>query len=151
MDDIDRKVGGQRWHIRAEWWRHRGTSPETSLGELRGTTVGPSGVKRSGDVRGPNPMVLGRGYGYLRTVGGILLLFFEATGGGLLRLPSVQVKGLGGFRGLERCSLSRRRGSSGFESPRRRRRLAMESMARCGVPRGGQACSLYRGQLCRYV
>jgi hypothetical protein len=53
----------------------------------------------------------------------------------------------GSFRELRRCSLSRWRGSSGFESPRRRWRLAMESMAQCGVPRGRQGCPLYGGEL----
>jgi hypothetical protein len=88
--------------------------------------AGPCSAKWNGDVRGPYPMVLGGGYGSLRTGSGDLLLYFEATDGGLLRPPSIQGKGLGSFRGLERCSLSRRRGMSGFESRRRQRRLAME-------------------------
>jgi hypothetical protein len=61
---------------------------------------GPSGVKQIGDVRGPYPMVLGGGYGSLSTASGVRLLFFKATSGGLLRSPSIQVEGLGSFRGL---------------------------------------------------
>jgi hypothetical protein len=98
--------------------------------------------------QGPYPMVLGSRYGSLRTVGGILVLYLDVTGGGPLQPPSIQVEALGSFRGLERCSLSRWRGSSGFESPRQRRRLAIESVAWCGVPRGHRGYSLYRGKLC---
>jgi hypothetical protein len=84
------------------------------------------GLKRSSNARDTYRGLLGVGEAVGWAGGGILLLHFDATGSGLLRPPSVQGEGLGSFRGLGRCSLSRRRGLCCFKLPWHRRRLGVE-------------------------
>jgi hypothetical protein len=64
------------------------------------------GLKQSGGIGDPYRELheLGEAAGWAGS-GGVLLLHFKATDGGLLRPHSIQGEGLGSFRGLGQCSL----------------------------------------------